>query len=219
MVEENKKTRKKDFVEIKYTGYVDGKVFDSNIREDLESLSKEAKPEKTLICIGENMVVPGLDKALENKELGVEYKIDVPYSEGFGKRHGELVKTIPLKVFTQQKINPYPGASLLLDNQLVRIITISGARVLTDFNNPLAGKNLSYKFIISRFVSDLKEKSETLFRFFLRFNPKFEIEGNKIIVIGPKPLENYILLQKNKFKELLGVDLEFKVEEKSEEQK
>ena len=107
----NQKTKIKDFVEIKFTGYIDGKVFDSNIDEDLKKVSPDSKPDKTIICIGEQMVVPGLDKALEGKEINKEYEINIPYTEGFGKKHRELIKTIPLKIFTAQKINPYPGAS------------------------------------------------------------------------------------------------------------
>tara|TARA_Y100000034_G_scaffold136172_1_gene211257 strand:+ start:2099 stop:2761 length:663 start_codon:yes stop_codon:yes gene_type:complete len=211
------KTKNKDFIEINFTGYVDGKVFDSNIPEDLTELSKEAKPEKTVVCIGEKMVVPGLDKALEDKELNKEYKINLPYIDGFGKRHRELVKTIPLSVFTKQKINPYPGASLLLDNQLARIITVSGARVMTDFNNPLAGKDLEYKFKILRFITENKEKAEALFKFHLKHIPKFEISDSKITIKGPKILEGIINMYKQKFKDLLGLDLEFKEEELKEQ--
>ena len=213
----DQKTKKKDFVEINFTGYIDGKVFDSNIEEDLKEISPESKPEKTIVCIGEQMVVPGLDKALEDKVFGSEYEVNVPYREGFGKKHRELIKTIPLKVFTSQKINPYPGASFLLDNQLARIITISGARVLTDFNNPLAGKDLKYKFTISRIVIEDKEKIDSLFKFFLRFIPEFKIIEDKVIVEGTKPLEKFILLYRQKFKDLLGKDLAFQIKENNEE--
>jgi peptidylprolyl isomerase len=209
---DNQKTKSKDFVEIKFTGYVDGKVFDSNIPEDLKELSPDAKPEKTIVCIGEKMVVPGLDKALENKNLNEEYRIKVPYNEGFGKKHRELIKTIPLSVFTKQKINPIPGASLLLDNQLARIITISGARVLTDFNNPLSGKDLEYKYIITRIVLDKKENSEALFKFNLKHVPQLEIKDSTLIVKGPKVLEQIVKMYSKKFKDLLDLDLEFKEE-------
>ncbi|MCH7568221.1 MAG: FKBP-type peptidyl-prolyl cis-trans isomerase [Nanoarchaeota archaeon] len=209
-------TNKNDFVEIKFTGYYDGKVFDSNIPEDLKKLSPEAKPEKTIVIIGQGMVVSGLDKALEGKEIEKEYKIHVPYKEGFGERKRELVKTIPLNVFTKQNINPYPGATLLLDNMLVRIITISGARVITDFNNPLAGKDLDYKFKIIRKLQDDKEKCKAFFKFFFKIIPKFNIQDNKVIIEGPKPIEGIVNFYKDKFKEVMGKELEFKLEEKEE---
>jgi len=214
---EEKLTKRNDFVEISFTGYHDGKVFDSNRENDLKELNPEAKPEKTIVIIGQGMIVPGLDKALEEKEIGKKYEIHIPYKEGFGSRKRELVKTIPLNVFTKQKINPAPGQTLLLDNMLARIITISGARVITDFNNPLSGKDLDYEFTILRKVDDEKEKCEAFFKFFLRLEePNLEIQDKKVILTGPKPLEDLVANFKDKFKEIFGKDLEFQGEKKKE---
>jgi peptidylprolyl isomerase len=213
------KTKKGDYVEIEFTGYHDGIVFDSNIPEELIKLNPNAEAnQKTVIAIGQKMVVEGLDKALEDKELNKEYNIHVLYKEGFGERKRDLVKTIPLNVFTKQKIDPKPGATLILDNMLARVITVSGARVITDFNNPLAGKDLDYKFKIKRLVTDVNEKSVAFFEFFFRFVPKFEIIEKKAIVKGTKELEEMVKQYKDKFNEIVGIDIEFK-EEVNEENK
>ena len=54
---DKKLTKRNDFIEIEFTGYQDGKVFDSNIKEDLKQLNPEAKAdEKTIIVIGNNAV-------------------------------------------------------------------------------------------------------------------------------------------------------------------
>ena len=215
---EKKLTKRNDFVEISFTGYHDRKPFDSNRPEDLKKINPDAKAEKTILIIGQDMVVPGLDKALEEKEIGKKYEVHIPYKEAFGSRKRELVKTIPLNVFTKQKINPVPGQTLLLDKMLARIITISGARVITDFNNPLAGKDLDYEFTILRKVDDEKEKCLAFFKFFLRLEePNLEIQDKKVILTGPKPLEDLVANFKDKFKEIFGKDLEFKEEEKKEE--
>jgi FKBP-type peptidyl-prolyl cis-trans isomerase 2 len=208
-------TKQKDFVEIEFTGYHNGVVFDSNISEDLKKLSSEAKPEKSIVIIGQGMVVKGLDKALEEKKIGKEYNIHLQYKDAFGERKRELVKTIPLNVFTKQKINPRPGLSLFLDNMVARVITVSGARVITDFNNPLAGKEIDYKFTIKRIVDDEKEKTETFFKLFFRHIPELEIK-DKIIVKGTKEAEPLIEMFNDKAKEFLGKELEFKLEEKLE---
>ena len=218
-IQHNKIIIKGDFVEIKYTGYVEGKPFDSNIKEDLKTLSQNEDPEKTMVIVGQQMVVPGLDNAFEGKEINKEYKIKIGFKEGFGQRHKELVRTIPLKVFAHQKVMPRPGASYVLDNQLARVITISGARVITDFNNPLAGKDLEYKFTIVKTVSDIKEKAETVCKLILRFVPKIEVEDNKVTICGPKILEEFIKSNQSKFKELLNTEVHFKesAPEKQEE--
>jgi len=213
---EKTKTKKIDFIEIEFTGYANGQVFDSNIEEDIKALDSKQKPKKTIVAIGEAMVVKGLDKALEDKELEKEYEINLKSNEAFGERKRELIRTLPLKSFTDQKVNPQAGMMLTLDNSLVKILTVSGARVITDFNNPLSGKEIKYKFKITRLVTDEKEKAEALFDFFLHFTPESEIKDNKIIIKGPKPLEGIIPMFNEKFKEILGKELAFELKEPKE---
>lgn len=210
--------KKGDFVEIKFTGLVDGRVFDSNIKEEAKKVDERANPEKTVIIIGQRMVVKGFDEYLEGKELNKDYEIVLSPKEAFGQRRTELVRIIPLKVFHEQKLNPKPGTSFVFDNQLAKIITISGARVITDFNNPLAGKEVTYKFSISRIVEDLKEKTETVCNLLFRHVPQVIIEGDSITINGPKILENFVNQSQSKFKEFLGREVSFKeIESKKEE--
>ena len=217
---ESEKTKKKDFVEIKYTGYTNGQIFDSNIEEDLKKINPDDKPLKIIIAVGEKMLVQGLDNALEGKELDKEYEVEVGPKEGFGERDRNLVKTIPLKVFVEKQLNPKPGMVFVFDNQIAKVITISGARVITDFNNPLAGKVLKYKFKIVRRIDDDKEKSKSFFEYFFRFVPDFEVKDS-VVIKGRKELEfvvnAFINAYKEKFKEVVGKDLKFQLEEKVED--
>jgi FKBP-type peptidyl-prolyl cis-trans isomerase 2 len=199
---------KKDFVEIKYTGFANSEIFDSNIDSDLKKLNPKLNPEKTIVAIGEEMVVSGLDKALDGKELNKEYEIILSPQDSFGERKRELVKTIPLSAFKKQKFDPRPGMVLTLDNSIAKIIAVSGARVITDFNNPLAGKQIRYKFTITRIVKDLNEKVTALVQSFFKFVPKFEI-GEKILIKGPKILETLISNYAEKFKKLLNKEIIF----------
>jgi FKBP-type peptidyl-prolyl cis-trans isomerase 2 len=148
----SKTTKRNDFVEIKYTGYANEGIFDSNIEEDLKKLKSKDPPKKTVVSIGHAMLVKGLDKALEGKVVGKEYEISLSAEESFGQRRRELIRTIPMAAFAAQKVNPQPGMMLALDNQIVKIIVVSGARVTADFNNPLSGKAIKYKFKIIRIV-------------------------------------------------------------------
>lgn len=210
------KINKKDFIEIKYTGYANSEIFDSNIEDDLKKLNSELKPKKTIIVVGEEMVVSGLDKAFPGKEIGKIYEITLSPKESFGERKRSLIKTIPLKAFTEKNVSPKPGMVLTLDNSMARIITISGARVITDFNSPLAGKEIRYKFTIVRKVEDEKEKADSLFESFFKFIPEYEIKEN-IILKGPKPLEYFANHFSSRFKGLIGKELGF--EEKKPEEK
>jgi FKBP-type peptidyl-prolyl cis-trans isomerase 2 len=208
--------KKNDFVELRYTGYSNGSVFDSNIDEDLKKMDPNAKPIKTVIAVGNEMLVKGFDKSLEGKEIGKEYEITLTAKEGFGDRNRNLIKMIPLKVFHEKNVNPQPGMSFMIDDMLVRIVSVSGGRVLADFNNPLAGKEIKYKFTMIRKVTDDKERCEALFSTFFRMVPPFEVK-DKVIVKGPKGFDVFVNAFKVKFKELIGKELVF--EEIKEEKK
>ena len=210
-------TKKNDFVEIKYTGIAQGNVFDSNIEEDLKKMNTREKPRKTIVMVGQGMLVKGFDDALEGKEVGKEYEVKVGVKDGFGERKRDLVKTIPLKIFSEKKIQPYPGLVLAMDDMIAKVLTVSGARVITDFNNPLAGKELNYKFTIARKVEDEKEKAETLFEFLMRFVPPEMEVKDSVLVRGPKELGFFINAIKEKFEKLMGKALTF--EEKKEDKK
>jgi len=210
--------KKNDFIEIEFIGFHEGKVFDTNIPEELKKLNPEAKAEKTIIVVGKEMVVSGLDKAFEGKEVGKEFEVDVPYREGFGERKRELVKTIPLHVFHRHKIDPKPGETLILDNAVARIITISGARVVTDFNNPMSGKDLKYKVKIIKKIDDEKEKVKSLFEYYYKIIPEFEIKDGKIVIKGPQKLEQLLPMYHDKLKDMLKKEVVFEKKEKSIEE-
>jgi FKBP-type peptidyl-prolyl cis-trans isomerase 2 len=209
-------TKKNDFVEVKYTGYANGVMFDSNIEADLKKLDAKATPVKTIISIGNDMILKGFDSALAGKEVGKEYEITLPSKEAFGDRNRKLLQVVPLKVFHEKKLNPQPGMTFAVDDKLVKVIAVSGARVTIDFNNPLAGKEIKYKFTISRLVTDDKEKAEAFFHAFFRFSPQFEVK-DKVIVKGQKGFNVFVDAFKDKFKELVGKELVF--EEIKEEKK
>jgi len=206
--------KKNDFVEIKYSGYANGELFDSNIEEDLKKLDQKAQAEKVIIVVGQGMVVKGFDKEIEGKEIGKEYNIKIRPKDGFGERNKELVKTMPLSLFIEKKINPYPGQVFSFDGLLGKIVAVSGARVVTDFNNPLAGKEIEYKFKIVRKVNDEKEKAEALFKVMFKFVPNFEIKDS-IIVKGEELVGEFVKVFGKKIEELIGKKVKFELVEKN----
>ena len=208
------KTNKNDFIELEFTGIVKetGQIFDTNVKNQAKKLDlniDEKKIKPLIICIGQNMVPSAFDKALEEKEINKHYKIELSPEEAFGKRDPSLVKLIPLSAFTEKNIQPQPGMTFALDTTLVKILSVSGGRVLADFNNPLAGKDIIYEFKIKRKITELKEKINALMDFFLK--RRFEFETNekekKILVQAPKEFEPLINLAKKRFKDILDMDI------------
>ncbi len=44
-------------------------------------------------------IVPGLEKALEGRSAGDQFKVDVAPEEGYGPRHAELIQVVPRAAF------------------------------------------------------------------------------------------------------------------------
>ncbi len=212
------KTKKNDFIELDFTAKVkdSGMIFDTTIEKDAKEANLPVKNLKPMeICIGQDMVVKGFDKEIENKEVGKKYSADVSPKESFGERNPRLIKTVPMKIFIEKQINPTRGLMLSMDGMIARIASVSGGRVMVDFNNPLAGKIVTYNFEIRKKIEDMKEKIRVLTKFFVGENPHVELENGKTIV-ELKSKRNYDVLKK-KAKEILGIEIEVKEKKEKEE--
>ncbi len=152
------------FIELDYTGRLeDGTVFDTT----KESVAKEAgldpkavyKP--AVICVGERHVLPGLDTALEGKEPG-SYTVELEPEQAFGKKDAKLLKLIPLRKFSENKIKPFVGLEVNIDGNYGVVRSTSGGRVTVDFNHPLAGRKVSYDVQVHRVVHSTQEQVAAL---------------------------------------------------------
>ena len=201
---------KGDFIEIEFTAKTkNGEVFDSNIKKDLESAGLETKAKPFIFSLGEGMFLKGVEDFLIGKELG-EYNIELSPEKAFGLRNPKLIQMLPIKVFVQQKLNPIPGVLFNFDGKVAKVLTVSGGRVMVDFNNPLAGKDVEYKVKILRKVDDINEKVKSLINFLFQKDLKFEIKDKKLIIESGKGTTKFIELFKGKFKDILRLDLEVK---------
>ncbi|MEM3112841.1 MAG: peptidylprolyl isomerase [Candidatus Pacearchaeota archaeon] len=200
--------KKNDFIELEFTGLVkNGEIFDTTKKDDAKKIGLKIEDHPFIICVGKEMVISGLDNSLIGKEIGEEYEIELEPKDAFQERDPSLVKLIPLKIFSEKNISPKSGMVLALDNTLVRIISVSGGRVLVDFNNPLSGKIIVYKYKILKIVEDLREKITSLFDYFLKERLKFEVKDKVVEVECDKKYSSFINMLNEKFKDALGVEL------------
>ena len=201
---------KKDFIELEFTGKIKdtGQIFDTTINEDAKKAGIDEKKCKPLkVCVGEGMVLKGFDEALEGKEEGKQYHIDLNPDKAFGKRNPKLVKIIPKNVFEHE---PGQGMLFSFDGALGKVISSSSGRVTVDFNNPLAGKEISYSFKILRKINDKQEKLAVLAYFMLGIEDLKIDSENKIAFSAKMPKEAIEMFEK-KAKEL---GIEIKAEKK-----
>jgi FKBP-type peptidyl-prolyl cis-trans isomerase 2 len=209
--------QKNDFIEIEFTGKnEEGKVFDSNIVEGLKQIEgadiKNAKP--FIFSIGHDMFLKGIDNFLIGKEVGKNYIINLEAKDAFGPRDPKSIQLMPIKVFHAQKVNPIPGAMFNFDGKIAKVISVNGGRVMVDFNNPLAGKDITYEVKVVRKIDDIKEKVEAFSEFLFRKKMNIEVKDKKIILKVEEMLLQFAPMFKDKYKEVLGLDLEVVLDKK-----
>ena len=210
--------KKNDFVELEFTAKVKGgDIFDSNIKRDLEKANLNLDVKPLIFSLGEGMFLKGVDDFLIGKDIG-NYEVELSPENAFGFRDSKLVQLIPMKVFAAQKLNPIPGVMFNFDGRIAKILSVSGGRVIADFNNPSAGKIVVYKLNVKRKIDDINEKSKAFIDFLFRREIPFEIKDKKIILKTEKNLVKFVELFKDKFKDILGLELEVvEMEEKKKE--
>lgn len=193
------KSQKGDFVEIKYVGKLDdGSIFDLNDKDIAEKTGMQGHiHEKTIVCLGERDVVPGLDDFLLEKEIGTKLTASIPAEKAFGKKDPKQIQMIPSNKFKEQKINPMAGLRVEIDQYTGVIKSVSGGRVLVDFNHPLAGRDVHYEIMIIKKVEDLKEKVSGFLELnFHLHHAQLEEKEGVITLTAPIPQDMQAMLEK-----------------------
>ncbi len=216
--------QKNDFVEIEFTGLANNEIFDTTSKEEAKKMGLDANVKPIKISIGNEMILKSFDEYLAGKELNKKYSLVLSPEKAFGKRQPSMIKTMPIKVFLEKNMHPVPGMTIQLDQYVAKILSVSGGRVIIDFNNPLAGKEITYNFEIKNRINDEKEKINSLQEFFFRDKFDFEINDKKIIFknkkpdekdpLGEKKLSFLIEVFKQKFNDILGLDIEIAEDKK-----
>ena len=156
-----------DFVRIEYTGkLVSGEIFDTTSVDEAKKggiFNSKMNYKPALIIVGKSQAVPGLEEALVGMDVGQEKETDVPATKGFGERNPNLINVMPLARFQSERIDPVPGMIVSLDNKDATIRSVSGGRVVVDFNHPLAGQQLKYKLKVLAVLVTPEERVKALF--------------------------------------------------------
>lgn len=176
---------KNDFVTIEYTGSLkeSGQIFDTT-NEDLAKKEKIHNEKMAYgpitICVGQNQILKAIDENLLEKKENTEFSLDLTAENAFGKKNAKLIKLIPSSIFKKQNIQPFVGLEVQIDNLPGLIRSVSGGRILVDFNHPLAGKDVKYEIKVLNKVTDAKEKIKAYLQI------TFGIKEQKITITGDK---------------------------------
>jgi FKBP-type peptidyl-prolyl cis-trans isomerase 2 len=184
--QENDKIKRGDIIHLDYDLWIkeDDLLFDTTHKElaDKHEITDEnVKYEPKALIVDEGKAVAGLYKSLLSAEVGKEYEVEVPPEEGLGERDAKLVEWHMMNEIKRQKLEPVVGGEITIKDKSGRertgIVTmISPRRVRVDYNSPLAGKTLRFKYIVSDKANTYEEKVSSILEIDFGRKDEFEIQ-------------------------------------------
>ena len=111
-----------------------------------EALESSEGRDPLTILVGHGNIIPGLEQAMDGREAGDKFEVDVTAADAYGERREGLTQRVPKKHFGAQKLAP--GMQVALNTNFgPRAVTIEkvGMSVVdVDLNHPMAGKDLHF---------------------------------------------------------------------------
>ncbi|MCS7139065.1 MAG: peptidylprolyl isomerase, partial [Crenarchaeota archaeon] len=154
-------------VRVKESGEVI-EVTDAEKAKEFKVFDPGKSYEPLLVVLGEGRVIKGFEEALESSEVGVDAEVDIPPDKAYGVRDPNKVKTLSLRDFARAGVRPEVGKVVEVGGQLGTVRSVSGGRVVVDFNHPLAGKTLTYSFRVVKKLDEPVEKVKYLVKRYVR---------------------------------------------------
>jgi peptidylprolyl isomerase len=115
----------------------DGSVFDSS--EGKEPLAFE---------IGGGEMIPGLESAVREMEVGETKTVRLGRQDAFGEVRDELIAVVPTERFPDA-VEPEQGMAIQVQTEQgvlpARVVDVSDEGVKIDANHPLAGKDVTFE--------------------------------------------------------------------------
>ena len=96
---------------------------------------------------GAGNIIPGLEVALEGKQVGDSLKVSVAPADGYGEKDEGLLQVVPRSMFRGvDQIEPGMQFHAQTDYgmQVITVAKVEGDNVTVDGNHPLAGQNLNF---------------------------------------------------------------------------
>ncbi len=109
---------------------------------------------------GAGNIVPGLERQMEGKRQGDQFRAVVEPGEGYGERSDRPLEPVPLDAFPDG-IVPQQGMQFLVEGpdgqpMPIWVARVTPAAAFIDFNHPLAGVRLNFdvQVVVLRMASD-----------------------------------------------------------------
>lgn len=118
--------------------------------EDGVQLDSSAGGDPLTYLHGAHNIIPGLEAALDGKQVGDSLQVSIVPEEAYGEHLDHLVESVPMEAFGGQPIEVGMRFEAQTEQGPISVVItdISGDQVTVDGNHPLAGKSLSFDVTI-----------------------------------------------------------------------
>ncbi|MFQ5986917.1 MAG: peptidylprolyl isomerase [Thermoplasmata archaeon] len=176
-----------NLVYLEYDGWIespagDPQLFDTTDEErakENDLFDEKRNYGELPVVVGGGRLMEGLDQAILAAKVGEEEEVVIPPDKGMGERDPKLLELFPLREFHRQEIDPQPGMEVHIRNRTGTVTAVTAGRVRVDFNNPLAGRTLRYKFKVLKKVKAAKAKVKAIIEMDYGSSDDFKIRVEK----------------------------------------
>jgi|SRR5271157_1858472 len=178
---------KGDIIRLSFTGMLEnGAVFDTTDEKvakanDIFDEHKVYSPMS--IVVGSNTLVEGLEEDLVGKKAGHKGKVTIPPEKGYGFRSLDLIETVPVKKFSE-KVEA--GNWIEYGDKVGVVESVSGGRARIDYNEPLAGKTVTFEYKIEEVLQDIDKKVEAIIKGYVGPDTEYTLDDDSVTIEVPK---------------------------------
>ncbi len=139
-------------------------VINYRLTDEQGQLIDESSDQSFCYLQGHDNIIPGLENALEGKQAGDTFKVEISPEDGYGARDESRVEDVPRDMFPSEE-EIHPGMEFHAEGPNKEIMTITIVEVNDDMikidgNDKLAGVTLSFDVeVISVRAADETEVS------------------------------------------------------------
>lgn len=153
------KISNKDFVEISFDLYANGSLVQTTDEKKGKVAGLDIKEYGNhKIIVGNEFILKALDADIvKNDQIGLR-TLELDADNAYGKKDKNLIKVFPKSAFEEHKLRPVVGIVYDFNGMYGLVKSIVGGRVMVDFNNPLAGKDIKIEYAIIKKIEDIAQK-------------------------------------------------------------
>lgn len=131
--------------------------FDYTLTDDAgEVIDSSSGGEPLTYLHGHNHIVQGLEKAMQDRQVGDAFEVSVAPAEGYGEHHEQLIQQVPKSAFgdaPELEVGMRFQAQSDAGPMMVVITAVGDDSVTVDGNHALAGQTLHFSIE----VKDIRE--------------------------------------------------------------